>query len=909
MVRRIISDGEEEPRVAAMPVPRHVEQEPSAPAIRSRLRRIVKDDDDEESAVGGVTSAGLSALVASLRGPMLLRRPATRGMKRQEPAAVPDATGHWVTPPTRRQARSKPAAPEPETPAAPEVPEARASRLYGGLAASDGEASSASQPPAQRSRRFFEEDAPESPAKRPLRRPARAAAGNGQVKAQAAFSKDIADSEAEEWSSGDGAAQVLSTRASTRLAKQALRVAGRKVRAKDLGHDDDAEVEDWEDDLRKRRTGGLPETSSAFSSEPCNVRVVRGLPASSSLAGFPVFLANGQVSLQLLLGAHYQLQFSVGAGQVASPDVRHIGYLARLAVSLGLVTDTELQRGRARTSHSDALDEPSKLLLVAQGKELRFPSRPPAAQAAASKEKELFGDEDDPEVERFAKRQRTVDELKSRLAGRQTRITARSSHDLDLNQVRTALLAPSLSFDIQNRPENSSDEEDGLEVGAPESEMQGFGARRGLLREQLLQSWSKITAQKLGRGGSKQAMTMPGTDSQPTATELKEESQESVLQQTAQQETSEQETQPVEASECVDTAEAEVEEHIMPTEERDTHSEEVAAQPEKVAAQPEDVAVASPSGVNALSKPEADEPQPQAEHDSANAAGRKHADDLQITEDAKPLVVRRKRPRQVLGDEDELLLPVCPGSGSGSGSGCSVPPLPRIKRQRLLTEMLSKSAAGIGSMKRYRLRRLQESEPLASAGSPGGELAVDTLDHNEDEADVETETEIEDTCDADEDEQKETHLPQEICQAEAEEDRDSCGSWFSEEETTKPTEAELRELRRNRKDVLRESRQEARRLGRTLKWEAEDLQEMSGRSEALAGLCATTMSAEDRGRWASIMAQDNGNLTGWKASEPTAARQLLGSHRDDDSSLLYSFGPGKKAGSRPNFLKASRGKA
>jgi len=139
-------------------------------------------------------------------------------------------------------------------------------------------------------------------------------------------------------------------------------------------------------------------------------------------------------------------------------------------------------------------------------RELRFPARPLATQRRQGEEEapaegggdDLFASDGEEELQRLARRKQAMMELRSRTTGRQAQITAVSSSGVDLREMRNALMAPTLSFDWQEKLEDLADKSNGLElevevpVDRPNSEL-----RRNLLKDDLVKSRSKRWAEKL----------------------------------------------------------------------------------------------------------------------------------------------------------------------------------------------------------------------------------------------------------------------------------------------------------------------------------------------------------------------------------------------------------------------------
>jgi len=279
-----------------------------------------------------------------------------------------------------------------------------------------------------------------------------------------------------------------------------------------LGTDDDPEIPSWEHDLSGRSRAGRAQDDeealrAAFSHAPCTAAELRQLPSACFLHGQPVFDGQGRVNLHLLAGTFLQLASSPST---VDAEARHVGWLARRACSLGLVTDRELARGRInRRCHNPrrkrAAPGQKQRVVLAEEKELCFPTHAPQKKIDAGNDVSLF-DEAEDDVRRFMRHKQTVMELRSLNSSRRARIASRESHRLDLHEVRDKVMAPSLSFDWEARHEEESEDDEGpsgLEVGAPVNSS-NRDHRRTLLREQIHTTVSRLRARELvaDSGGS-----------------------------------------------------------------------------------------------------------------------------------------------------------------------------------------------------------------------------------------------------------------------------------------------------------------------------------------------------------------------------------------------------------------------
>eukprot|EP00930_Biecheleria_cincta_P028383 TRINITY_DN19811_c0_g1_i1.p1 TRINITY_DN19811_c0_g1~~TRINITY_DN19811_c0_g1_i1.p1 ORF type:complete len:997 (+),score=202.44 TRINITY_DN19811_c0_g1_i1:64-3054(+) len=315
----------------------------------------------------------------------------------------------------------------------------------------------------------------------------------------------FADSDAEE-SSGEGA-KALSH--SIKASRGGVETRARKRLAVALGTDEDPEVQAWSQDLEDRwMNSSEPRPTAAFSMEAQGLEVLRRLSSANYLAGCPVFDDDGKVNIPWLLGAHKQLLTELHAGggdntKTRSPQARQVGWLARMALSLGLIDDAQLRNGRLGRSKqvTQPVAKRSKScpdFLVAET-EIRFPSRPGTTRSKTS-DLDEGGDEaaEEDDIERFVKRRQAMAALKSRNEGRQAQIGARSSSHVNMQDVTGKILAPGFSFDWNAKNDGESEDEsgDGLEVALPKAESSST-SRRKLLKEQLQKKVRMVMAKGL----------------------------------------------------------------------------------------------------------------------------------------------------------------------------------------------------------------------------------------------------------------------------------------------------------------------------------------------------------------------------------------------------------------------------
>jgi len=271
----------------------------------------------------------------------------------------------------------------------------------------------------------------------------------------------------------------------------------------EIGNDDDPEVPRWEEDLEIRRQPDM-ELRTAFSMKALSAKEIRGLGQECYLLGLPIFDLNTRINSSLLLGAYHQLRKRPEC--CWSEEARHIGWLARQAERLGVVSHQELRRGRVLRGNLKEKDDADRRLFVVAETRLRFPTRPksnvsktdklPRSQADCDDEG-LFSDAED-EMEKILKRKQTMATLRARHLARKVSIRTNSNSSLNVEKAVNDLLAPSLSFDFigeaDKMPMDDDEDDDLLEVTVP---TEGHGCVRTLWKDHVKKGQSQKWAQDM----------------------------------------------------------------------------------------------------------------------------------------------------------------------------------------------------------------------------------------------------------------------------------------------------------------------------------------------------------------------------------------------------------------------------
>ncbi|CAE7241214.1 MTERFD1 [Symbiodinium sp. CCMP2592] len=298
--------------------------------------------------------------------------------------------------------------------------------------------------------------------------------------------------------------------------------------SRSLGSDEDPEVSTWRDDLAGRWADTRP--SAAFSLAFLDGARIRALPAKCRLAGYPIFDPAGKVNLPLLLGAHKQLL----AQGSSSSEARQVGWLARQALALELIDDSQLKRGRLVVLGKGPARKKAKLTTLVPLQEIKWPQKKKATKAPRRKpDGALFSedeDSEDSELQRAVEQESLLQKLREQLRESMKKSEARrlqaSSASVDIKKVKEAALAPRLSFDLY-APEEDDPDADVLEVLPPEGVCRG-----SLLREEVQRQLFAAAAKALVvEEPKKEPAAAPEADGAGGAPEVPEASSSKVQEQ------------------------------------------------------------------------------------------------------------------------------------------------------------------------------------------------------------------------------------------------------------------------------------------------------------------------------------------------------------------------------------------
>jgi len=627
----------------------------------------------------------------------------------------------------------------------------------------------------------------------------------------------------------------------------------RRRLAVDLGTDADPEVSLWSKDLEERwANASEPRPAAAFSLDPCSVEAMRKLPPENKLADEFVFDAMGKVNLHLLLGAHRNL-LAVSNSTVTPPSTaaRQVGWLARQAKSIGLIDEFELRNGRVgkrKPGEPKRSQFAAELLIPEQ--EVRFPVRSKKdrvdgqrseakAEGDGSQNSDLFSDDEgEDEVQRFLRRKHAVAALKSRNDGRQAHIKAITSHGVNMQDMKSALLAPSLSFDFSAIEEEDKEDASGdeLEVSIPEEiKKPRKDSRRHLLKEQLQKKLRMAMAKTLS--------------SQPVATAMPckaAPSTEEIPDKEAASGPGSQDARGKELSK--DEFELEIEE------------EKTEAAPQE---EPEEVFKDSRRRRRLIvdDEEEKEEAAPCAKQSEASVAEAE-------TSPAKPNPAPPGKQKQVRLDE---MFSKKSATQEQEATGEDVQQKDdQSAAAPVAEEMVEELARRPRPLKRLRLSSLMEQD------------SVQTEDC------LESEKQTEDAMDGE-------AMDEESLEEEAADEDEPLDEASFEEASfeSDDSQSDMGGALRRRRAFLRRKRREVAKSKRRLEWEVEDAEDLRDPKELIAHLGTSTMTSQERERWKNGIV-DKGS--GFRSAEKAEAgsKTLMWARGDDDARQLYGVGGGSK---------------
>lgn len=256
-------------------------------------------------------------------------------------------------------------------------------------------------------------------------------------------------------------------------------------------------TEAWEADIAGRVDKKHPDCpTTAFSIKPCAPSSIRTLKAECFLGkkrpeegGLPLIDADGLVNVHFLLGTYKQLQKLKERRQrgdktgddVDKADRAYMKWMIIKALKLRVISKQEMSQGRVNQARMKQAQKSQKWSL-SRGANL--------VDHSDVKEDELTPDLQFKGAQRPANfkeiSERNRAQLKQSIESRQKAISVVSSSNVDMEDMQSRLMAPSMSFDWEEK--GSDDEENMLEVDMPE--MQGFSSKRDLFKDQLQRSKS-----------------------------------------------------------------------------------------------------------------------------------------------------------------------------------------------------------------------------------------------------------------------------------------------------------------------------------------------------------------------------------------------------------------------------------
>lgn len=278
---------------------------------------------------------------------------------------------------------------------------------------------------------------------------------------------------------------------------------------------DETDADAWAARLKGLQDKGVDDLRTSFSLKECSLRGLRAHLFFRGLCpqegGMPLHDEEGKVNLHFLLSTYSaarKLRKKRREGndtldEVPDADYLHLKWLVRQAVELQAVDLGEVRRGKISGKRMDAIRK-SGMYSLRLARNLARKDKAGAAEQAVVEEpkfKEHVVTKDDEEIEKHRQR------LRERASNVKGEIGVQSSHDVDLQQMQEALMAPTLTFDWEQGAEEEDDGVThtwgGLEVEAPDNGQPQ--SRRDLFKDHLRRSMSFNQAKSLAVGRASSA--------------------------------------------------------------------------------------------------------------------------------------------------------------------------------------------------------------------------------------------------------------------------------------------------------------------------------------------------------------------------------------------------------------------
>jgi len=260
------------------------------------------------------------------------------------------------------------------------------------------------------------------------------------------------------------------------------------------------QLQAWEEDFNARVDKKFPNApATAFSIKPCDPSSIRQLTAECFLGkkrpeegGFYLIDADGLINIHFLLGTQKQLQKLRERRQkgdktgddVNKADIKYLKWLIIKALQLRVINKREMRSGRVKQERIKNAEKSLRWSLSRSANLAEYSDNEGEADDEISPELKFKQKEKAEDFKEIVEKNRS--QLRTNVATRQRLISASSSHDINLDEVQDRLLAPSMSFDWEEK--GSDDDDNLLEVDMPEQE--GKNSKREIFLEQMHRSRS-----------------------------------------------------------------------------------------------------------------------------------------------------------------------------------------------------------------------------------------------------------------------------------------------------------------------------------------------------------------------------------------------------------------------------------
>jgi len=303
----------------------------------------------------------------------------------------------------------------------------------------------------------------------------------------------------------EGESPDLSAEARYRARALAAKKRGGAVDSGDDYEPDESDLNAWSQSLDGRRDKGSDDVRTAFSIKVADIRRLGPecfLGGSGPVDGGKLLYdAAGKVNLHFLLATYHvaghrkQDEDEDDNENLSDTDRAYLKWLVRQAMELRLVNKRELRNGKITAKRMESMRKTGRTSLTLKENLVdNSDSEEELGQSfAVEKLSFSFPERRNPTETRRTDAAADKSRLRRQVSIRQTEIAVSTSHNVDIRAVQEKLLAPSLSFDWEDK---IGDEDDFLEVEVPDEE-RGKDNKREMFNQQLRRSVSFMQAKQL----------------------------------------------------------------------------------------------------------------------------------------------------------------------------------------------------------------------------------------------------------------------------------------------------------------------------------------------------------------------------------------------------------------------------